>query len=203
VSTPNDPDQPQQPQRPPTGEQPAYPSQPYPGQPYPDQPYGYQQQPPPHGYQQYASPYGGYPQYGGYPGQPPTGPPRRPGTLIAAGALWLLLAVPTLLFGIGSLLADRIPDIDQLYANNPDLTPEFVRNFGIGATSAGLALLAFGIAVFSGALWARIAAAVVGGLIGLFGFVFVVPLVLAIVAIVLQFLPASNAYDKARRERTV
>jgi len=122
--------------------------------------------------------------------------------LIAAGVLWLLLAVPLLLSGIGALVIDRSPDIDRLYAENPNLTPDLVRYVGIGATSAGAVLIMLGIAVFSGALWARIAAAVIGGLVGLVLLILIVPPVLAIIAIVLQFLPASSAYAKARRERT-
>lgn len=185
VGTPSDPQQPQQPPWPSTGEQPAYPAHLY----------GSQQ--PPSGYPHYS----GYPQHGSRV-WPPVGPLRRPVTLIAAGVIWLLLAVLTLLFGISALLADRIPDIDQVYEENPSLTPELVRDFGIAATTAGLVLVVLGIAVFSGALWARAASMVIGGVVGLFGFVLVVPLVLAIAAIVLQFLPASNAYAQARRERT-
>lgn len=61
--------------------------------------------------------------------------------------IWLLLAVPALLFGVSALLAYRLPDIDQVYADYPSLTPELVRDFGIGSTAAGLALVVLGIAV--------------------------------------------------------
>lgn len=185
VSTPSDPNQPQQPPWPSTGDQPVYPSPPY----------GYQQQPP-YGYQQ-QPPYG-YQQYGGYP-EPPAGPPRRPATLIIAGVIWLLLGALALLVGIVYLLADRIPEFDRVYADYPSVTPELVQGVGLVATVVGLALVAFGIPVFGGALWARIMTAVIGGLAGLIGILTVVVPLLAFTAIVLQFLPASNAYAKAKR----
>jgi hypothetical protein len=140
-------------------------------------------------------------QHGGDP-EPPPGLPRRPATLIIAGVIWLLLGALTLLVGIVGLLADRIPDIDRVYAENPGITPELMRVVGISATALGLALVVLGIVVFGGALWARIVIAVIGALVGLFGIVAVIFPLLALIAIVLQFLPASNAYATARQRLT-
>ena len=73
---------------------------------------------------------------------------------------------------------------------------------GIGIVLTVLAVIVIGlaIAVFSGALWARIAIAVVGGLLGLLAFATVLLPIMAIAAIVLQFLPAANDYAKARSQ---
>jgi hypothetical protein len=203
VSNPHDPHQPQDPSQ--------EHEQPY-GGPPPQQQYGGYQYPGGPA-QQYAAgpsaPYGGYPtlpyggfppaQYGGWPAQESAAPPRRPGTLITAGVLWLLNGAFLLLIGGVAVIADRMPGVEEVYAENPDVTPEMVRVFGLVTTPIAIAMIGLAIMVFTGATWARILITVLGVPVALAGIALVILPLLTIVAIVLQFLPASNAYASARR----
>jgi hypothetical protein len=208
VSTSNDPgDQPPHDQRSEAQQWPQAGGQP-PGVGYQQQPHGYQQ---PYGYQDpygYQQPYGyqpypGQAQYGGWPGypQPMDVAPRRPGALITAGVLWLLMGAVMLLLGVVVIVGNQLPEVEQVYAENPGLTPALLTGIGVVMTALAVIVIGLGTAVFTGALWARIAIAVVGGLLAVFGLTTIVLPLVAVVATILQFLPAVNEYAKAKQRR--
>jgi hypothetical protein len=186
VTGPNDPPQPYQPYDQPSYPQPGYPQ---PGYPQP----GYQQP----GYQQPAYQQPGYPQW---PGDDKPAAPRRPGVLIAAGVLWLVIAAFLILVGVVTSVADQIPGFnDAMRQQGITVTPEQLRTLGFLQIAFGVLIGALGVLVFRGSLWARIAVVVVAAVPGLlFSRTLFFPL-LVIAAAVLQFLPAANAYAQDRR----
>jgi hypothetical protein len=178
----------EQPGQHPGYQQPGYPQSGYPGYQQP----GYQQP----GYQQPS-----YPQWPGQYDSAESGAPmRRPAVLIAAGVIWLLIALFMVAFGIFTAVADQIPGFNEaMRQQGITITSEQLRTFGFLLISFGVLIGALGILVFRGSLWARIAvlaAALMPALVLVQTYFF--PL-LVITAGVLQFLPAANAYAQQRR----
>lgn len=174
-----------------------------------DQPSG--EYPPPPAYQQ-----GGYP---GYPGgtsspygEPSLGQPARPpAVLIVSIVLWALTGLFLVLPGLTFVLAggnfpeqqlDEMADMAEAYGVQVDpavLEQSLVVGVIIGIV-LGVLLIVLPLLMLGRQNWARILLTVVGvlSLLPVLGTV-VGPLVI-IVAIVLQFLPASNAFFRERRQ---
>jgi hypothetical protein len=159
--------------------QPYQPGYPPPGYPPP----GY----PPAGYQQWS----------------PSEQPRRPGVLIAAGMLWLLNGGLLLVFGALIALATRLPGFEEaMRERGAKISHDELMTAGVSGAVFGVVIIGLAVAVFSGAIWARIlimVVAVVPNILLLASIVFPVSFV---AASVLQFLPPVTRYVQAKRRQS-
>lgn len=204
----------------PEGQAPA--GQSYPGQQgqqgYPYNPYGQT----PYGQTPYGrSPYGGYP--AGLDDRAAT-PARRPAILVLALVLQILAALPFLVFG-AIVLAVPLDSaaIPPEVLDNPDLAAagvtvetllSLVRVFGGIFVGLSLIYIVFAVVAFTGRNWARVLVTVMTVGFSLFllfaaftggaadpasAAILLLPVVLAVLGVVLLFLPASNAWFSAPR----
>lgn len=135
-----------------------------------------------------------------------SGPPAaaRPGTVVAAVVCWTLAGL--VLSGYGAALLSAVRDprtrdelLDLLTDSQAQISAAALERVLVGVGSVtlvvGLLTVIFGLLLLRGANWARIVVTVVG-VLGLPLFLPIVVLVL--LGIVLQFLPGSNAWFRAR-----
>lgn len=159
------------------------------------------------------SAFGGLPhanQYGGYP-PGPLPPARRPGVLIAAVVLWVLIGLFALIAGIVLIAVSGSEQTvntfvgtleDRGFANVDD---ETVRT---ALVAVGVVVVVLGILEIASALvmlrrqnWARVLVTIVGVLVGIAMFrTFLVPAGV-VIAIILQFLAPSNQWFRTRPGR--
>ena len=120
--------------------------------------------------------------------------------LIAAGVLWLLNGAFLLVFGVITAVADRLPGFDEaMRERDTEITRDQLLTIGITGAVSGALIIALGIAVFSGATWARVLVMVVAVVPTAFLLVLIVFPVFTIAASVLQFLPSVGRYVRAKR----
>lgn len=159
---------------------------------------------------------GGYPEaqpgyQGGMP--PPPGdhterPVRRPGVVVAAAVLWVLTGLLFLLAGLATALAggnaEVQEELDNAFAQSGLTVDTDILQQGIVVT--GVVLAVVGALLVIGALLmlrrsnaARILLTVLGVIVALLLLGTVIGTIVVLVAIVLQFLPAANAWFRAPR----
>lgn len=199
MSSPQDPNAPQ---NPPAGGYPGQGGHPDQSQGYPSQGYPDQQNYPQQGYGDQTA----TPTSGAHHGTPKIG---RPGVMVAAVVLWVLAGLAAGFVGFGVAVGGGDPAVrEQL---NDALSQGQVP--GVDAAGIQQALVIFGIVVLVLAAlmivlpllmlgrqsWARILVTIVGVLALLPLIATFIGPILVIVAIVLQFLPATNAWFRAPR----
>jgi hypothetical protein len=209
----------------PEGQAPA--GQSYPGQGQPGQPYPGQQGQQGYPYNPYGqTPYGQSP-YGGYPAgldDRGSAPARRPGILVLGLVLQILAALPFLVFGAIVLAVPLdAATIPPEVLDNPDLAAagvtvetllSLVRVFGGIFVGLSLIYIVFAVVAFTGRNWARILVTVMTVGFSLFllfaaftggaadpasAGILLLPVLLAVLGVVILFLPASNAWFSAPR----
>lgn len=130
----------------------------------------------------------------------PGGAAKRPGTVVAAVTLWVILGVGSALGGIALFVATGNETLRRqvVLQIGTAVTPATLVSLGIVALVVGAAYIVFGVLMLRARNWARIAVTVLG-LLALLG-LNILTFVLVAVAIVLQFLPSSNAYFTAAKQ---
>lgn len=131
----------------------------------------------------------------------------RPGGVVAAVVCWLLSGLVLIGSGALTVAGSAAPEARRELANmfaesEVQLTDQALRQLLIGtglvSIAFGLITVVFGLLLLGGSNWVRILLTVVGlldVLLVLFGVLFV------IAAVVLQFLPSSNQWFRARAAR--
>jgi len=138
----------------------------------------------------------------------PTGPVGRPGVVVGAAVLWVLTGLFVLLGGLATALLGGNQEIqeelDNAFAQSGFTVDTEILQQSIVVT--GVVLAVVGALLVIGALLllrrsnaARILLTVLGVVVALLLLGTVVGTIVVLVAIVLQFLPAANAWFRAPR----
>jgi hypothetical protein len=140
---------------------------------------------------------------GGFGGEPMPAV-ARPGTVSAAVVCWLLAGLTLIIAGALTMAAAGTREakdaLVELFAESQvqisdAVVEQVLLGTGVACIVLGSLMVAFGFPLLSGANWARILLTVLG-VLGVLLVLF--PVVFVALAIVLQFLPASNAWLRAR-----
>jgi hypothetical protein len=134
---------------------------------------------------------------------PPGAPVKRPGTVLAAMVLWIIVGVVSLVVAAALLAAAANESFHRRVVLQLGAEIASPALLGVGVLTAliGVAYIVLAVALSRARNWARISVSVLGvlGLILLFGLNLLM-FVLVAGAIVLQFLPASNNYFTAAKQ---
>jgi hypothetical protein len=141
------------------------------------------------------------------PAPPAYGPPgasaKRPGTVLAAMVLWIIVGVVSLVVAAALLAAAGNESFHRRVVAQigTEIASSALLGVGVLAVLIGIAYIVLAVLMSRARNWARIAISVLGvlGLILLFG-LNILMFVLVAVAIMLQFLPASNNYFTAAKQ---
>ncbi|MFN2495685.1 MAG: hypothetical protein ABR608_07240 [Pseudonocardiaceae bacterium] len=164
--------------------------------------------PPPAGW---PVPAGGPPPPAGWPGPaggpPPPVPVARPATVVGAVVFWVLSGLTMLVSGAVTVAAAGTQEAKQALADvfaesqlrvSDAVIEQLLIGAGLASLAVGLLTIAFGVGLLGGANWARVTVTVLG-LLGVLIVLF--PALFVVLAIVLQFVPSSNAWFRARAAR--
>jgi hypothetical protein len=134
-------------------------------------------------------------------------PIARPGTVLGAVVCWILAGLTMLVSGAATVAVARTREAKQAFADlfaesqvqiSDEMIEQLLLGTGLASLVIGFLTIVFGLLLLGGANWARITVTVLG-LIGVLVVFFPAPFVA--LAIVLQFLPSSNAWFRSRAAR--
>ncbi|HEU0088139.1 MAG TPA: hypothetical protein VFQ77_10895 [Pseudonocardiaceae bacterium] len=149
-----------------------------------------------------SSPPAGWPGPAG--GPLPPAPVTRPGTVVAAVVCWLLAGLILIFSGAVTVAAARTQEAKNALADlfaksqvqiSEEAIEQLLIGTGLAAVAVGLLTIVFGTLLLGGANWARITVTVLG-VLGVL--IVLLPAPLVLLALVLQFVPSSNAWFRTR-----